>query len=508
VENLPSMDPARARLESLIEINQLMMGTVEPSDLVALIINSARRLFAAEACSIAVMDEGANELVFAYSDGGAEVGKIRMKPGQGIVGWVAQTGEPVVCRDTTKDSRWYRGVDAKTGFHTQSLMCAPLRQRGALIGAIEVLNFSEPEKLTDEDLRLLTVFGGLAGTAIDRAKLFATASKANAAFQEMVQDRYQLIHGSSSAMQKAVDLGKTVASSNATVLLLGESGTGKEVLARAIHQWSSRSNGSFTAVNCVALNPDLMESELFGHEKGAFTGAIARKIGRFELAEGGTLFLDEIGELTTNLQTKLLRVLQEREFERVGGTRRIQADVRVIAATNRDLAAEIRAGRFREDLYYRLNVVAITMPPLREHLEDIPALADHFISRFSREVKKPVLRIDPRTMECLKAYSWPGNVRELQNVIERSVVLCSGPILLPEELPAEISGGIPRESTSSPGSETSVEVVPLAEALERCRRDLVKKALERSGGNQTDAAELLGLQRSNLSRLMKILGLR
>ncbi len=506
--NPPIMDSARARLESLIEINQLMLSTVEPADLVGVIINSARRLFSAEACSIAVMDDAASELVFAFSDGGAEVGKIRMKPGQGIVGYVAQTGEPVVCRDTTKDPRWYRGVDVKTGFHTQSLMCAPLRQRGTLIGAIEVLNFSEPEKLTDEDLRLLTVFGGLAGTAIDRAKLFATASKGNAALQEMVQDRYQLIRGSSPSMQSAIELAKTAAESNATVLLLGESGTGKEVLARYIHQCSPRVNQPFTAVNCVALTPELVESELFGHEKGAFTGAVARKIGKFELAEGGTLFLDEIGDLTPHLQTRLLRVLQEREFQRVGGTRNIQVDVRVLAATNRDLWAAIRSGAFREDLFYRLNVVSVTLPPLRDHREDIPALVEHFIGRYAREVKKPRLQIDPAAMERMMLYSWPGNVRELQNAVERAVVLCQSPILTPDDLPAEIRRCRPGEGAFPQDAGEDLDVMPLAEALDRCRRSLIKKALDRAGGNQTEAALLLGLQRSNLSRLMKSLGLR
>jgi Nif-specific regulatory protein len=501
-------EDAQTRLESLIEINRLMLSVIEPSELVKVIINSARRLFSAEACSIAVIDEEAHQLVFVISAGGAEVGDFRIKIGQGIVGWVAQTGEPVICRDTATDPRFFSGVDSKTGFHTTSLMCAPMTQRQQIIGAIEVINIQEPDRLTDADLRLLTVFGGLAGTAIDRARVFSSTHKANLAFQELFQDRYRFVMGASPAMQSVVGLARTVAATNATILLLGESGTGKEVLARSIHNWSSRASDPFIAVNCVALTPELMESELFGHEKGAFTGAVARKPGKFELAEGGTIFLDEIGELTPNLQTKLLRVLQEREFQRVGGTKDIRCNVRVLAATNRDLGRAIQSGAFREDLYYRLNVVSLTMPPLRERREDIPALIDFFVVRYCREVKRARLDIQPAAMALLQSYPWPGNVRELQNTIERAVVLCPGTAITTADLPAELWS--PKGVT--PGDLEAmlqqVEVGPLAEAVDQFRKAYIRKALTKAGGNQTDAARALGLQRSNLSRLMKALGMR
>jgi len=501
------MRSAEGRLESLMEINQMMMNAAEPDELVKVIIHSAMTLFSAEACSIAVIDEIANQLVFAYAAGGADLGNVRMEIGQGIIGWVAKTGESVICRDVSKDPRFFVGVDNETGFETRSLLCAPLTQRSQVIGAIEAVNLADPERLTDEDLRLLKIFGGLAGTAIDRMKLLYSTKLANQAYQEFEKDRYRFVIGSSRAMQAVVGLARTVAATNSTVLILGESGTGKEVLARAIHQWSPRVGLPFIAVNCVALTPELMESELFGHEKGSFTGAVSQKIGKFELAEGGTIMLDEIGELPPPLQTKLLRVLQDKEFQRVGGTKDIRADVRILAATNRDLPKAIRTGAFREDLYYRLNVVSLTMPPLREHREDIPILVDHFIDRYCREVKRAKMGIALDAVEQLCSCPWRGNIRELQNAIERAVVLSPGPILTRADFPPDIHGpgeGIPEGSKSF----EIEEVMPMADAVDQFKRALIRKALEKTAGNQTDAAKMLGLQRPNLSRLMKALGLR
>ncbi|MBI3597715.1 MAG: sigma 54-interacting transcriptional regulator [Nitrospirae bacterium] len=502
------LEQTRLRLESLIEINELLIGSVEPEELVRIILELAIRLFSAQACSIAVIDKNEHQLAFAFSAGGAKVGKFRIELGQGIAGWVAQSGKGMICNDVSKDPRFFGGIDKKTGFETKSLLCAPLTQRGQLIGAIEVLNTANPNGFTDEDLQLLTVFGGLAGTAIDRAKVYATTNNANIALQELVQDRYRFIIGSTVAMQDALRLAKSVATVNTTLLLLGESGTGKEVIARAIHQWSPRAAHPFIAVNCMALTEELMESELFGHEKGAFTGAIAQKKGKFELADGGTIFLDEIGDLSSKLQTKLLRVLQEKEFQRVGGTKDIRVNVRILAATNRDLRQALQTGTFREDLYYRLNVVSITMPPLRDRKEDIPALVHHFIDRYCQEVKRPRLGIDPSVMDLLKSYPWPGNVRELQNAIERAVVLSAGPVITEADFPAEIRSQAPCFPDTSPKIPGLDEPLPMAEAMDHFQRALIRKALERAGGNQAEAAKILGLQRSNLSRLMKALGLR
>lgn len=498
----------QARLDRLVEINQLLMSAVEPDDLLQVILESTLRLFSAAGCSIALIDETERQLAFAFVLGGAPVEQLRIELGQGFIGWVAQTGQGVVCNDVAHDSRFFGNVDRKTGFRTKSILCAPLKQRDQIIGAIEVLNTAAPQGFTEADLQLLMALGGLTASAINRVKVFSAVRNARLAFQEIVQDRYRLAVGTSAAMQEAVRIARTVAPTTTTVLLLGESGTGKEVVARAIHQWSPRAEAPFVAVNCVALTPELLESELFGHEKGAFTGATTQKKGKFELAEGGTVFLDEIGDLAPNLQAKLLRVLQEKEFQRVGGVKDIRVNVRILAATNRDLLRAIENGSFREDLYYRLNVVSLSLPPLRERREDIPALAQHFLQRYCQEMKRPAMEIEKPAVDLLQSYGWPGNVRELQNAIERAVVLSSGPQITSRDLPARIS-----QHTAHFGQEASPfqsinHIPPLMEAVDEFKRTLIRKALESTKGNQTQAAKLLGLRQANLSRMMKTLGIR
>jgi DNA-binding NtrC family response regulator len=313
---------------------------------------------------------------------------------------------------------------------------------------------------------------------------------------DQVGERYRLITGKSPKMAEAVDLAKKSATSRSTVLLLGESGTGKEIFARSIHEWSERRAEPFIAINCAGLSKELLESELFGHEKGAFTGAHQLKKGRIELSHGGTVFLDEIGDISTEIQTKLLRFLQEREFERVGGIKPVRVDVKVIAATNRDLAGAVKEGRFRTDLYYRLNVIPISLPPLRERREDIRALANFFMQRFSSETKKRFDEISPAAMERLLAYDWPGNVRELANVIERAVVLGRGPQISLDEIPTTM--------VSTDSTAPSLGLL-YSENVEAYRRQLIVKALSEAKGNRAAAAKALGLQRTYLSRLIKTL---
>ncbi len=302
--------------------------------------------------------------------------------------------------------------------------------------------------------------------------------------------KYTNLIGESKAIQEIKRLIEKVAKSNATVLITGESGTGKEVAALAIHQQSLRKDGPFVPVNCAALPEQLLESELFGHEKGAFTGAVARKPGRFELADRGTIFLDEITEIPLSMQVKLLRVLQEKSFERVGGTETLCVDVRVIAATNRDIASAMQQGQFREDLYYRLNVFQIHMPPLRERKEDIPLLAQHFVEKFRPTYL--VNKISPAAMELLVRYHWPGNIRELQNVIERAAIICQGNEILPEHLPKELLAA--QKTTAGP----VINFPDQGISLEEVEKELILKALEKTGGNQTRAAQLLGITRSAL----------
>jgi DNA-binding NtrC family response regulator len=313
---------------------------------------------------------------------------------------------------------------------------------------------------------------------------------------EEADKRYRLVVGKSPKMREAVETAKKAAASKATVLLLGESGTGKEIFARAIHNWSERKEQPFVAINCVGLSKELLESELFGHEKGAFTGADQLKKGKIELANGGSVFLDEVGDISSELQTKLLRFLQEREFDRVGGTKQIRVDVRIIAATNRDLETAVKEGRFREDLYHRLNVVPIILPPLRERKEDIPTLAQYFLDRSAQETKKNFHAITQEALERLCAYEWAGNVRELGNVIERGVVLGNGTELTVSDLP-------PRITAPPAGSQT--QALSYRESIESHRKHLILAALASARGNRAAAARALGLHEKYLLRLLKAL---
>jgi len=353
--------------------------------------------------------------------------------------------------------------------------------------------------------------------------------------------RFRLI-GSAPVIRHIFAVVEKVADTPSTVLITGESGTGKELIARALHENSSRHKGPFIKINCAAIPKTLMESELFGYEKGAFTGAVGAKPGRFELAHGGTLFLDEIGEIPVEMQVKLLRVLQESEFERVGGIKTIKVDVRLVTATNRDLAHEIEEEAFREDLFYRLNVVPIHIPPLRDRREDIPLLAEHFIAKFNDRLKKQIVGILPDAIACLMAYNWPGNIRELENLMERTMLFCEGPQIGARDLPPEMAhladaapasaasratpaapldlqedelGGAPGASSSGPTTLTSMPAAPagsLKEAVraetERVERELIIRALEETSGNVTQAARKLKISRKSLQTKMKEFGLR
>jgi two-component system, NtrC family, response regulator AtoC len=353
--------------------------------------------------------------------------------------------------------------------------------------------------------------------------------------------RFRLV-GESAAIQQIYQVVEKVADTPSTVLITGESGTGKELVARALHDNSSRVGGPFIKINCAAIPKTLMESELFGYEKGAFTGAVGSKPGRFELAHNGSLFLDEIGEIPVEMQVKLLRMLQESEFERVGGIKTIKVDVRLITATNRDLAAEITTGGFRDDLYYRLNVVPIHLPPLRERRGDIPLLVDHFINRFNERLKKQITGIEPEAVDHLVSHHWPGNIRELENVIERTILFCEGPLIRLGDLPAELGGtphhalspptaeekplaastsapGLPAQGSPSGSFPAAMSIPPVGEEVgslkeavraetERVEREFIQRALDETGGNVTQAARKLQISRKSLQTKMKELGLR
>jgi len=319
----------------------------------------------------------------------------------------------------------------------------------------------------------------------------------NQALRAEVNLEYNMV-GVSARMKEVFDFVRRVAATDATVLVEGESGTGKELVARAIHRNSKRAENPFVAINCAAIAENLLESELFGHEKGAFTGAAAQKKGRIEMAEGGTLFLDEVSELAAELQAKLLRVLQEREFERVGGTRAIPLDTRLIAATNKKLSEAIESGEFRKDLYYRLNVVTLTMPALRDRTEDIPQLAEHFLSKASRKCKTRMKSLSEEAKACLIKYDWPGNVRELENAIERAVVLGLGNVVLPEDLPETIlEAGVLSDGSAK-----------YHRSMKETKRQMIAQALQHAHGSYLEAAKSLGIHPNSLLRLMRNLNVK
>jgi DNA-binding NtrC family response regulator len=379
--------------------------------------------------------------------------------------------------------------------HVEVILITAMQTVRTAVAAMKLGAFDYVTKPFDEDELLPLIRRAVEKRALTREMVYLRSELARREdFEELV--------GRHPAMQRLHQLIAQVARNPVTVLIVGESGTGKELVARAIHRQGPTRDGPFVPVNVAAISESLIESELFGHEKGAFTGALHRKLGKFELAHGGTLFLDEIATLRPDLQAKILRVLQEREIERVGGTRRIRLSVRVVAATNADLRAAIQGGALREDLYYRLNVVRIQVPALRQRREDIPLLADHFIRKYCRQFHKEVTGVSPGALEGLMAYGWPGNVRELQNIIERSVALLDKPVIELADLPLDLM--LPDHRTPGAGSEG----LSLKEAREQFDRQFVLRVLERVNWNQTEAARILGLHRNSLKEKLAAWGVR
>ncbi len=396
--------------------------------------------------------------------------------------------------DRDIDSESLAGVPAPM----RSVLAAPLVVRGE-VAAVLYLESSNPGRRFDQNhLQCIGAVAGMAAVAWENASYVEWLQGLNDQLLEELKPKHDMV-GSSPKMLELQRLIAKVAPTTSTVLILGESGTGKELLARAIHRNSPRASGAFVAINCAALTDTLLESELFGHEKGAFTGAVGQKKGKLEVAAGGTVFLDEIGEMAPLLQAKLLRVLQERQMERVGGTQTVKLDIRMLAATNRDLEEEVRKGNFRQDLYYRLNVVTLKSPALRERTEDIIPLANHFARRFAERCGRPISGIAPAARAYLQSYSWPGNVRELENALERAVVLGSSDTILPEDLPENIREG-------SHPAEVSATIYD--EALNAAKRQVVLKAFDQTNYDHEAASKLLGLHPNYLHRLIRTLDLR
>jgi transcriptional regulator with GAF, ATPase, and Fis domain len=416
---------------------------------------------------------------------------------QTILNRVLKEDLAVLSSDVQTDDS-YREAESLLERRVHSVLAVPLEVQGKVLGVMYLEASSAGSRFDPDLLQLVTTLGNITAMAIENARHLERLDGENRRLHEELNIHHSMI-GESKAMREVYEFVSRVAGRDSTVLISGESGTGKELVARAVHLNSPRADKPFVAINCAAITETLLESELFGHERGAFTGAVAQKKGKLEVAEGGTIFLDEIGELALPMQAKLLRVLQEREFERVGGTRSIKLDVRLIAATNRDLKEASRTGAFRSDLYYRLNVVSLQMPALRERREDIPLLAAFFAAQHGEKVKRRVAGISPEARACLMRYDWPGNVRELENAIERAVVLGSTEVILAEDLPDSIL-----EETVASGQPVNA----LAEGIREAKKALIEKAIEQANGNYTEAAKILGVHANHLFRLIRTLNLK
>ncbi|MFW5975360.1 MAG: sigma 54-interacting transcriptional regulator [Desulfosalsimonas sp.] len=468
--------------------------------LLEMILESGARMMRAKASSLLLVDPRTGRLNFRVATGAKkhEIKQFSLRPGEGIAGHVAVKGQALLIEDVGADSRWHRQISEKLGFKTSSIACAPLKIEEKVIGVVEFINKEGGESFQESDLELINVFAELAAVAIENAQKFRLVELENRGLREELELNHDII-GESQAIRRVVADAMRVADSMASTMILGESGTGKELLARLIHRASARRKRHLVTLNCAAFPETLLEAELFGHEKGAFTGAIGAKIGKFELADQGTIFLDEIAEMSHSMQAKLLRVLQDGVFYRLGADTPISVDIRVIAATNRDIAGEVKNGRFREDLYYRLNVVELYMPALRDRKSDIPMLARHFAEMFKKEKGYDALEISDDAMEKMLRYDWPGNVRELQNALERAVVMGRGKKIEAGDLPML-------------QAETALESIPvgmtLEEAVNEFKKKFIEANLENTGGNRSRAAEIMDIQRTYLSRLVSRYGIK
>jgi transcriptional regulator with GAF, ATPase, and Fis domain len=410
---------------------------------------------------------------------------------------VLRDGVAVMANDVLNDQQ-FLPTESIVASQIRSLLCVPLLVFGAKLGLVYADTTRPAAQLDEHHLHLLTAIASVTAVALEHARYVEWLEGENRRLQEEINIEHDMV-GESPRMRDVYQFVKRVAPHESTVLIRGESGTGKELVARAIHRTSKRGNRPFVAINCAALTESLLESELFGHERGAFTGAITQKKGKIEIADGGTLFLDEIGELALPLQAKLLRVLQEREFERVGGTRPIKVDIRLITASNRNLDEAVKSNLFRQDLFFRLNVVSIMLPPLRDRRDDIPLLATYFVQKYARATDRRVVAISPEAYMLLKKYDWPGNVRELQNALERAVVLGSSDHIRPEDLP---------EALVENNESMDAGVTRYHDAVNTVKRQLILRAIEQAGGNFTEAAKLLDLHPNYLHRLVRNMDLR
>lgn len=505
------------KLKALIEINgKINSSYSDVNALMVYILEAAMRLVECESSSLLTINKEDGSLSFAVALGpkGAEAKNIPVDK-QSIAGWVAEHREPVIIENVAEDPRFYTLVQQKTGYISHTMLAVPMCIDNNVLGVIELLNKSDGRKFDNSDLQLLLLLSSQAAVAYNNAASFKNVKEEIQNLQNTITgtNEYHSFIAKSPSTTDLIHIVDEIAKTTTSVLITGESGVGKELFAEQIHIKSPRCNKPFVRVNCAALAPSLLESELFGHVKGAFTDASTDREGRFELANGGTIFLDEIGELPIELQAKLLRVLQERTFERVGSSETISVDVRIVAATNKDLEQMVQDGKFRNDLYYRLNVVPLRIPPLRNRKEDIEPLATFFLNKFSSETKKKFEGFSDEALTYLQNYEWPGNIRELENTIERACVFGNIPLIQPADLGLKIKEISGENAQSNRFSDEISDIIDandlsLKTAVNTFKKNYVKKILEMTKNNQTKAASVLDIQRTYLARLLNELGIR
>jgi len=494
------------RLSTLLDVSQALSGTLNLKASLHRVLEILATEYDAVRGLISLVDNDGNVRVEAADGIGDNARPIRYQLGEGITGRVVESGKPIVVPQVSREPAMLHRASRRPELRHQELsfICVPILLNRRGVGALAIdLKFS-PDRTFNRSVKFFGIVASMVAQAVKIHRLIEEDKQRlvdeNTQLRQELRERYDFSNlvGSSGPMRQIYEQVAQVARTNTTVLIRGESGTGKELIAHAVHYNSLRAKKPFVKVSCAALPESLIESELFGYEKGAFTGADARKKGRFEMADGGTLFLDEIGDVNPATQVKLLRVLQQREFERVGGTETIKANVRLIAATNKDLERAMADGTFREDLYYRLNVFTLFVPPLRERKPDLLLLADHFLEKFAAEHQRPIKRISTPAIDMLTSYHWPGNVRELENTIERAVLLCDGQVVHAHHLPPTL------QTAEASGTVTRVSLKDTVSAYEK---DLIQDALKTTRGNRAKAARLLDTTERIISYKVRMYGI-
>ncbi|MFN7270400.1 MAG: nif-specific transcriptional activator NifA [bacterium] len=479
------------KLTALLEVSQALGSTLDTRAAIEKVLEILDRGRGMQRGAIALFEGARKEeltIQFSYGLSEGEKRRGRYRLDEGVIGRVVSSGKPVIVPQVSQEPLFLNRTRQKTLKSEESFICVPIKEQRKTIGALSIIYPFDPDRNFDDSVKVLSIVASMISQSLRLSQMVqrekAQLVDENASLKRELQQKYEFrnIIGNGKEIRDVYEQISQVADSNTNVLIRGESGTGKELVAHAIHYNSPRSARPFIKVNCAALPESLIEAELFGHEKGAFTGAISAKKGRFEMAEGGTLFLDEIGDLSPAMQVKLLRVLQEREFERVGGMETIKVNVRLIAATNVDLERAVQDGRFRSDLYYRLNVFSIYLPPLRERKTDILLLAEHFLEKYAKQNSKQIKRISTSAIDMLMSYHWPGNVRELENVIERATLVCEGRVIHGYHLPPTLQ--------TAEGSDT-VNKMSLDQAVANFEKELIRDALKTARGNRARAARLL-----------------